>query len=145
VEEHCRAAGIDVEWKGNGRLRTRQVRPAVRNHPETGEPVWFNHALFFHISSLPPEVRRAITAGIPEQDLPFNTYYGDGSAIEPSVLEEIREAYDRETVKFDWLAGDLLLLDNMLTAHGREPFIGPRKILVAMTEPYEAMHAVTVS
>jgi len=145
VEEHCRAAGIDIEWKGNGRLRTRQVRPAVRNHPETGEPVWFNHALFFHVSSLPPEVHSAIAAGIPEQDLPFNTYYGDGSAIEPSVLEEVREAYDRETVKFDWRAGDLLLLDNMLTAHGREPFTGPRKILVAMTEPYEAMHAVTVS
>jgi hypothetical protein len=26
-------------------------------------------------------------------------------------------------------------VDNMLAAHGRRPFSGPRKILVAMTEP----------
>jgi amino acid adenylation domain-containing protein len=145
VEEHCRGAGIDFEWKGNARLRTRQVRPAVRNHPETGELVWFNHALFFHISSLPPTVRSAITAGVPEQDLPFNTYYGDGSPIEPSVLEEIHEAYDRETLKFDWQKADVLLLDNMLAAHGREPFSGSRKILVALTEPFEALHTTGVS
>jgi hypothetical protein len=32
--------------------------------------------------------------------------------------------------------GDILMVDNMLVAHGREPFSGPRKILVAMAEPF---------
>lgn len=136
VEQHCREASIEFEWKDNNRLRTHQVRPAIRTHPYTGEQSWFNHMLFFHITSLPPEVRDAIVSGVDEHDLPFNTFYGDGSPIEPSVLEEVREAYDKETLAFPWEMGDVLMVDNMLVAHGREPFTGPRKILVAMAEPY---------
>ncbi|NJM52790.1 MAG: TauD/TfdA family dioxygenase [Blastocatellia bacterium] len=29
--------------------------------------------------------------------------------------------------------GDILILDNILTAHGRMPFSGQRKIMLAMT------------
>ncbi|HWF02467.1 MAG TPA: condensation domain-containing protein, partial [Candidatus Angelobacter sp.] len=134
VEQHCREASIEFEWKDGNRLRTRQVRPAVRTHPYTGEQSWFNHMLFFHITSLPPNVRDAFISGIKEEDFPFNTYYGDGSPIEPSVLEEVREAYAQETVAFPWQKGDILMVDNMLVAHGREPFTGPRKIMVAMAE-----------
>jgi alpha-ketoglutarate-dependent taurine dioxygenase len=134
VEQHCREAAIEFEWKDGNRLRTRQVRPAIRTHPYTGEQSWFNHMLFFHITSLPPNVRDAFVSGIKEEDYPFNTYYGDGSSIEPSVLEEVREAYAQETVAFPWQKGDILMVDNMLAAHGREPFTGPRKIMVAMAE-----------
>ena len=31
-----------------------------------------------------------------------------------------------------WQAGDLMLVDNVRTAHGRERFEGPREVLVAM-------------
>jgi amino acid adenylation domain-containing protein len=134
VEQHCREASIEFEWKDGNRLRTLQVRPAIRTHPYTGEQSWFNHMLFFHITSLPPSVRDAFVSGIKEEDYPFNTYYGDGSPIEPSVLEEVREAYAHETVSFPWQKGDILMVDNMLAAHGREPFTGPRKIMVAMAE-----------
>ena len=134
VEQHCREASIEFEWKDGNRLRTRQVRPAIRTHPYTGEQSWFNHMLFFHITSLPPSVRDAFVSGIKEEDFPFNTYYGDGSPIEPAVLEEVREAYAQETVAFPWQKGDILMVDNMLAAHGREPFTGPRKIMVAMAE-----------
>jgi amino acid adenylation domain-containing protein len=134
VEQHCREASIELEWKDGNRLRTRQVRPAIRTHPYTGEQSWFNHMLFFHITSLPPSVRDAFISGIKEEDFPFNTYYGDGSPIEPAVLEEVREAYAQETVAFPWQKGDILMVDNMLAAHGREPFTGPRKIMVAMAE-----------
>jgi hypothetical protein len=104
-------------------------------HPQTGEPVWFNHATFFHVSTLPEAVREGLAAGLAEEDLPANTYYGDGSPIEPETLEHLRAAYREETVLFPWRQGDLLMLDNMLVAHGRSPFRGPRKILVAMADP----------
>jgi hypothetical protein len=97
--------------------------------------VWFNHAAFFHISTLEPSAQEVLLAGSGEEELPNNTYYGDGSPIEFSVLEEIREAYRRETVSFSWQEGDLLMLDNMLVAHGRNPYVGRRKILVAMADP----------
>ena len=136
VEAHCRKAAIDFEWRGGNLLRTRQVFEAIVAHPKTGELLWFEHVAFFHISSLEPAVRDAFLAEYKAEDLPFNTYYGDGSPIEDSVLDEIREAYRQVAVRFPWQEGDVLLIDNMLTSHGREPYEGPRKILVAMTDLY---------
>jgi alpha-ketoglutarate-dependent taurine dioxygenase len=135
VEQHCRRAGIEVEWKSEDRLRTRAVRPAVARHPRTGELVWFNHATFFHVSTLEPSVRDEMLRQFEEEDLPTNTYYGDGSPIEPSVLDELREAYRQEEIAFPWEEGDVLMVDNMLVAHGRAPYDGARKILVGMTQP----------
>ncbi|MBD0266254.1 MAG: TauD/TfdA family dioxygenase, partial [Tolypothrix sp. Co-bin9] len=134
VEEYCHKNGIEAEWIENNGLRTRQVRQAVTKHPKTGEIVWFNHAAFFHISTLESKIRESLLAEFPESDLPQNTYYGDASPIEPTILEEIRSAYQQETVTFPWQEGDILMLDNMLTAHGRKPFSGSRKVVVGMAE-----------
>jgi alpha-ketoglutarate-dependent taurine dioxygenase len=134
VEEYCRENGISWEWKDGDRLMTSQVGPAMVRHPRTGEMVWFNHATFFHVSTLPPTIRDALLAEFKERDLPNHTYYGDGSPIEPDVLEELRAAYLQEQVAFPWQVGDLMMLDNMLAFHGRAPFAGPRKTVVAMAE-----------
>ncbi|MBW4630834.1 MAG: TauD/TfdA family dioxygenase [Iphinoe sp. HA4291-MV1] len=136
VEEYCKSNGIEVEWKEGNRLRTRQVGPAVIKHPQTSEMVWFNHVTFFHVSTLEPTVRDSLLTNLKEEDLPTNTYYGDGSLIEPSVLAHLREAYQQEMVTFSWQKGDVLMLDNMLSIHARTPFVPPRKILVGMAEPY---------
>ena len=134
VENHCRKAFMDFTWKANDGLRTRQVFDPIVVHPRTREAVWFEHTAFFHVSSLEPVVRAAILKEFAEEDLPFNTYYGDGSPIEASALEQIRDAYRQTAVRFSWREQDVLLIDNVLTSHGREPFVGPRKIVVAMTE-----------
>lgn len=136
VEDYCRANEIAWEWKSEGRLRTRQLRRALGRHPGTGEPVWFNHLTFFHVSTLEEPVRSSLLNEFAAEDLPNNTFYGDGSAIEPEVLEELRAAYHAETVSFPWQEGDILMMDNMLAAHGRAPFKGPRKIVVAMSNPF---------
>jgi alpha-ketoglutarate-dependent taurine dioxygenase len=137
VDEYCRRAGIKTDWKDNERLRISYVREAVATHPLTRAPLWFNHATFFHVSTLDAQVREALLMKMAESDLPYNTYYGDNSPIEPSVLDELRAAYEQETGVFVWQAGDVLMLDNMLVAHGRRPFSGPRQILVGMAEPYD--------
>jgi hypothetical protein len=136
VEAFCRRSSIDFEWKGDGRLRTRQVCQATATHPRTREQVWFNQAHLFHVSSLETTVRETLLALAGEEDLPRNAYYGDGTPIEPSVLDEIREIYRREAVVFPWHEGDVLMLDNMLAAHGRRPFSGLRKIFVGMAETF---------
>jgi alpha-ketoglutarate-dependent taurine dioxygenase len=136
VEEYCRKNGIDFEWKEGDKLRTRQVGPAIIKHPLTGEMVWFNHATFFHVSTLEAKIRNYLLSNFAEKDLPTNTYYGDGSPIEPEVLEHLRQVYQQQMVSFTWEKGDVLMLDNMLAIHARNSFVPPRKILVGMAEPY---------
>src|SRR5262249_6998697 len=91
VEEYCRQAAIEYEWTAQG-LRTRQVRPAIACHPESGDLVWFNHVAFFHISSVEPNLRARLLAEYDESALPNNTYFGDGSPIEDWVVEHLRAA-----------------------------------------------------
>lgn len=134
VEEHCRNNGITLEWISKDRLRTRAIRPAIARHPRTEEITWFNHATFFHVTTREPEIRDALLMVFAEEDLPTNTYYGDGSPIESDVLDQLRDAYDQELVAFPWQEGDIMMLDNMLVAHGRGPYSGPRRILVGMAE-----------
>ncbi|HEX8559631.1 MAG TPA: TauD/TfdA family dioxygenase [Pyrinomonadaceae bacterium] len=136
VEEYCRKSRTAFEWREGNRLRTRYVRQAVATHPVTGETVWFNHAHMFHVSSLPPEVQRSLLEVFTEDELPRNVFYGDGAPIERSCLEEIRETYRRAALSFPWEKGDVLLVDNFLASHGREPYVGPRKVLVALADLY---------
>ena len=136
VEEYCRQSDIECEWKPGNRLRTRQVRPAIAKHPQTGELVWFNHAAFFHVTTLEPTMRDALLKEFQIEDLPNNTFYGDGAPIEDDVLEEIRQAYRAEMVSFEWQQGDILMLNNMLVAHARAPFTGERSVLVGMSDPF---------
>ncbi|MEK8169678.1 TauD/TfdA family dioxygenase [Streptomyces sp. M19] len=135
VERHCRERGIATAWRGGGRLRTSQVLPAVAVHPGTREPVWFNHAVFFHVTSLPAEISTALRAQFAEPDLPVNTSYGDGEPIPDEVLDHLRGAYAAERIAVPWQAGDVLLVDNLLAAHGRQPYTGDRRVVVAMTGP----------
>jgi alpha-ketoglutarate-dependent taurine dioxygenase len=137
VEAFCNSAGIMYEWKGGDRLRTTQVCQAVARSPRTGEMVWFNQAHLFHASSLPPAVYAMLLAEFQAHELPRHTFYGDGSPIPADALEAIRQAYEAESVTFTWHVGDILMLDNMLVAHGRAPFSGPRKIVVGMAEMVE--------
>lgn len=136
VEEFCLKAGIELEWTNNNRLRTRQLCQAVATHPKVGGMVWFNQAHLFHVSSLESDIRESLQSSFGAAGLPRNAYYGDGSQIEDDVLDEIRDVYRQEQVVFHWQEGDILMLDNMLMAHGRTPFIGPRKVLVGMAEPF---------
>ena len=132
VEDYCRRAGIEVEWGDGDRLRTRAVRPAVLDHPRSGERAWFNQAHLHHVSALPAEARQALLEVVSEDELPFNTYYGDGEPIEPGALAEVRRALDAATTSFAWQQGDLLVLDNEWIAHGRSPYAGERRVVVAM-------------
>lgn len=131
VEEYCKAHQLDYTWLDNDRLEIKWHRPAVRQHPETNEEVWFNHGYFFNFQALAPDIRAAFTGA---DELPFNTYYGDSSAIQETYLENIRKAYETESVYFPWKHGDILLLDNILTAHGRNSYKGDREINVVMMQ-----------
>lgn len=135
VEAYCASVGIRVEWKSGDRLRTRQTGPALVRHPQTGEAVWFNHGTFFHELTLPAVVRDYLRGELAPEDLPQNTFYGDGSPIETAFITHLQQAYQEVMVRFPWRKGDMLMLDNMLALHSRRPFTGPRHVMVAMARP----------
>jgi len=134
VERRARERGLAIAWGPADQLTTRQIAQAVTQHPVTGEWVWFNQAHLFHISAVEPSVREGLLAAFGEVDLPRNAYYGNGRPIEDAALDEIRGVYRELTTGFDWQAGDVLIVDNVLVTHGRTPFRGERRVLVAMSE-----------
>ena len=134
VEAYCRRAGAELEWRDRDRLQTRSVRQVTATHPRTGDTVWFNHAHMFHSSNLAPRVRELLLEQFAPDELPRNAFYGDGSPIPDEVAGAIRDLYREASVGFDWQRGDVLVVDNFLASHGREPFEGERKIVVAMAE-----------
>ena len=133
VERYCKEHKIEFEWKaGTPELTTRQICQATLMHPVSREPVWFNQAHLFHISALDEESRLSLIKELEEENLPRNASYGNGDPIEEETLVHIREAYNQEKIKFRWNKGDIMILDNILMAHGRETYKGERKVAVAM-------------
>ena len=132
VEARCRKSYLDFEWKSDGGLRTRAVRPAAICHESTGEWSWFNQAQHWHISCLPAATRESIVTLFREEDYPRHCYYGDGSPIADEDMAVIFDTYSPFEIAFPWQKGDIMLLDNVLVAHARNAFTGPRKLLVAL-------------
>ena len=136
VEQYCSQHEIRCTWLPSDRLRTTQVRPAIARHPRTGELAWFNHATFFHISTLNPKMRDFFVSEFAEEDFPNNTFYGDGSRIEPEVMDHLRHVYLQEKIVFKWQQFDVLMIDNMLASHAREPYSGERRVVTGMADPH---------
>lgn len=134
VEAFLAAAGMTHEWTDDGGLRTAAPRPAVRTAPTTGETVWFNQADQWHASNLPPAEREALLELVDDEaDLPHSVSYGDGSPIPESDLAAVRTAAKEHELASPWRPGDIMIVENMLALHGRQPFTGARRVLVSMT------------
>ncbi|GAA3039560.1 TauD/TfdA family dioxygenase [Kitasatospora sp. NPDC006786] len=139
VEAYCRENGITCEWRPDGNLRTSQLRPATIHHPRTGEEVWFNHLAFWNEWSLDPDIHEAMTEEFGPDGLPFNTGFGDAEPLGSADVDALNEAYHAATVRERWQVGDVMLVDNVLCAHGRDPYRGDRRIAVSMGQPVDVL------
>ncbi len=131
-ERYCLDNDIHFEWLESGILQTYNICNSTTTHPITLEEVWFNQAHLFSVYSFEEEIRNQLFETFSSEMLPRNAFYGDGTNIEQSIIEEIMSVYKEHTIKFAWKKSDLLLLDNILFSHGRMPFKGERKIVVTM-------------
>jgi alpha-ketoglutarate-dependent taurine dioxygenase len=135
VESYCRANAIRFEWQPGGGLRTWQRRSAVVHHPVTGQRCWFNQIAFLNQWTMEPEIREYLVDVYGEDGLPFDTRFGNGDPIGADFVQLADEVYEANTKRERWQAGDLMLVDNLRTAHAREHFEGPREVLVALADP----------
>ena len=135
IEDYCRANAIEFAWQPDGGLRTRQRRRAVVRHPMTGRRCFFNQIAFLNEWTIAAEIREYLVDVYGADGLPFNTCFGTGEPLSEEIVELINGVYEAKTVREPWQAGDLMLVDNIRTAHSREAYEGPREILVGMAEP----------
>ncbi|MFD9338256.1 TauD/TfdA family dioxygenase [Streptomyces sp. NPDC060028] len=134
VEAYLDGTGADWRWRADGGLHISQLRPATVVHPETGQEVWFNQADQWHPASLGDETAAALAQLLPPKELPQYVTLADGSPIPDQYVLQVRDRGLENAVNVDWNTGDLMVIDNIAVGHGRRPFTGPRRVLVAMTD-----------
>jgi alpha-ketoglutarate-dependent taurine dioxygenase len=137
VEATCADKGMEAIWNDDGSLTVRNTYAAFTAHPVTGEMIYRNVA---HVdpgagfsANLPDARRRRIEAMLSRQAIRTGYYYGDGSVVSPAESAELRALFDQIELSWQWRPGDIMLLDNLLMAHGRNSFEGEfRNVQVAL-------------
>ncbi|MFC5290057.1 TauD/TfdA family dioxygenase [Actinokineospora guangxiensis] len=126
----CADQDIDLTWDGDV-PQTSATRPAAHFDASRGVWSWVNQAQHWHPSCLPTPVRqsmRTLFGDSPPRDCTF----GDGSPISDATMSTILRSYARHERATPWRPGDVLIVDNLNVAHARNPYSGPRELLVAM-------------
>ena len=96
--------------------------------------MWFNQLTCYHASYFRALLCLRILYSILDNQFPFHSYYGDGSAIEPACSPS---AYSSSymwscAMGFHWRMFDVAILDNKQVLHGRMGWSGERKLVTAL-------------
>ena len=136
VEKRCQENRFGYKWTKKDWLQVIYDSPSIITHPETGERVWFNQA---HLYDYNPRLlgfwNWVGTKFIyyRKDTVLHQIYYGNGSPVPKKELYHVMDVLEKETIRFPWQKGDVMVLDNVLAMHGRAPFVGKRRILAALT------------
>ncbi len=109
------------EWLEDGSLRaTTPVLTAVRELAD-GRKSFFNQliAAFKGWKDSRNDPAKAIT-------------FGDGSPLNPEDANTAADLAEEITFDMFWETGDVVLVDNYVTMHGRRTFTGSRKVLASL-------------
>ena len=136
------ARGWRSEWQADGSMTLwQEVRPALTRHPSTGDEVWFNQVQVFAPAAAIAWARkdgrmdmaRRLERAMREAPRQVDCFvFADGSEIPPQDALHVYDVLERMAQPLRWRLGDLLVLDNVLTAHGRRSFTGERRVLTGL-------------
>lgn len=122
AEERMREQGTSWEWLDNGNLKTiTAVLPAVKVEARTGKKTFFNAMVAAYLGWV--DSRNDPSKAI---------LLGDGSPVDHEAMMGIAGYMERTKVAIPWIKGDVLLVDNYLALHARNPFTPPRRILASV-------------
>lgn len=136
VEKRCLENEFGYKWGSKDWLQVTYETPSVIAHPKTGERVWFNQA---HLFDYNPRLlglfnwMGAQLLYVRKNTVLHEVYHGNGQPIIRKDLYHVMDVLEQKTLRFPWQKGDMMVLDNVLTMHGRASFTGKRRILAALT------------
>ncbi len=135
AEADCKDMGLDFEWTTNGSMSVIYAASGFTNHAVEGREVWFNHIASQTITDYNYGADRVALFREYYGDLTpwtYQTYFADGGKIPLEDVEALYEVLEDFTVAFPWRAGDVMLLDNIYSFHGRNAYTGTRDVQVAL-------------
>lgn len=116
------------EWTHDGITLTHRL-PAIRTHPETNLPTLFTGLAAYyknaHVNT--PSGRKNVTKQL----------YGDGTPIPEKYLEHLTKITDEIHVLHKWQQGDVLVYDNVVAQHGRQPWEGEQSDRVVLASLFD--------
>jgi alpha-ketoglutarate-dependent taurine dioxygenase len=121
AEARLRGLKYSWEWLDNGHLRaTTPVLPAVRKL-DGNRQSFFNQliAAFQGWKDFRNDPSKAIT-------------FGDGSLLDREAANVATQLAEELAFNVPWQRGDVALVDNFVTMHGRRTFAGTRKVLASL-------------
>lgn len=124
AEARLRELGYSWEWQPDGGVRaTTPVLPAVRPLGD-GRTSFFNQliAAFQGWKDVRNDPSKAIT-------------FGDGTPLDAAAARTAAAMADELSFDIPWRRGDVALVDNFVTMHGRRTFAGTRRVLASLIGP----------
>jgi hypothetical protein len=121
AERRLSDLGYDWEWLQDGCLRaTTPVLGAVRELA-AGRKAFFNQLI------------AAYRGWSDSRNDPSNAIrFGDGTPLDREAVGVAIELADELSFDLPWQQGDVVLVDNFVTMHGRRTFSGTRKVLASL-------------
>ena len=124
AEAKMKELGIEFEWLESGNLKTiTAVLPGVRTEEKTGKKVFFNSMVAAFLGWV--DCRNDPTKAV---------MLGDNTYVDATVIGDVAKFMERERVMLPWKKGDVMIVNNSLVMHSREPFERPRRIFASVIE-----------
>ena len=128
IARYGRGKNTTWQWTDTSLILKHRL-PALRTHPDTKFPAFFTGIAAYYKIVM---ANRASGKAFPRQQ------FGDGTPIPEKYLERLVEITEDIRVLHKWQQGDLLVYDNLLTQHGREPWEGKQEDRVVMASFFDA-------
>jgi hypothetical protein len=116
--------GTEWEWLENDNLKTiTAVLPAVRFDEATQQKVFFNSIIAVYTGWND-------SRNVGEKCVMI----GNGEYFDPTIMEKLVKAAQKDAVAFKWHEKDVLWINNDTVLHSRQPYEGARKIYASISQ-----------
>ncbi|KAF2796750.1 Clavaminate synthase-like protein [Melanomma pulvis-pyrius CBS 109.77] len=132
IQRYGRGTHTSWEWTDGGQtLVLTHHLPAIRTQPNTNLPTLFTGlaAYYRNFVNTANAARRNVTQQL----------YGDGTPIPDAYLKRLAEITEEIRVLHRWERGDVLVYDNVVAQHGRQPWEGEQGDRVVLASLWDGV------